>query len=64
MDNCTEYIEFSYCFNDRDDGTEHTVRSCKRKDCITADELCEMFLSFVESAGYSTENVFNYFTEN
>ena len=64
MDNVTEYVEFEYCFSDKDDGTEHQVRNCKRKDCIGADELCEMFVDFMESAGYSKQNIWDYFNED
>ena len=48
----------------RDDGTSHEVRNMKDKDCILANELCEMFLDFMQSAGYSEENVFKYFNED
>ena len=64
MDNCMEHIEFSYCFHDQDDGTMHEVRNSKRKDCITADELCEMFVDFMASAGYSEQNIWDYFNED
>jgi len=63
MDNVKEEIQFSYNFYDKDDGTQHTVTNSKCKECITADELCEMFVDFMESAGYSTDNVFDYFKE-
>ena len=63
MDNCMEHVEFSYCFNDQDDGTKHEVRSSKQKECISADELCEMFVDFMVSAGYSEENIWDYFNE-
>lgn len=63
MDDVREEVRFSYNFCDKDDGTEHTVTNAKCKECITADELCEMFVDFMESAGYSTENIFDYFRE-
>lgn len=63
MDNVTEYVEFEYCFSDKDDGTEHQVRNCKRRDGIRADELCEMFVDFMVSAGYSEQNIYDYFNE-
>ena len=64
MDNVTEYVEFEYCFSDKDDGTEHQVRNYKRKDCISADELCEMFVDFMVSAGYSEQNIWDYFSQD
>lgn len=63
MNNVTEYVEFEYCFSDKDDGTEHQVRNCKRNDCIYADELCEMFVDFMVSAGYSKQNIYDYFNK-
>ena len=64
MDNCVEYVEFSYYFSDKDDGTEHMVKNSKRRDCITASELCEMFVDFMTSAGYSEQNIWDYFKED
>ena len=63
MDNVKEEIRFTYTFCDRDDGTMHTVTNSKVKECVLANELCEMFLDFMRSAGYSEENVFDYFNE-
>ena len=63
MDNCMEHVEFSYCFHDQDDGTKHEVRNSKRKECISTDELCKMFVDFMVSAGYSAENIWDYFNE-
>ena len=64
MDNINERVEFSYSFHDSDDGSTHFVRSSKERDSIRADELCEMFLDFMKSAGYSEDNVFDYFSED
>ena len=64
MDNVKEKVQFTYSFYNEDDGATHEVRSSKNKDCILADELCEMFLDFMRSAGYSEENVFDYFNED
>ena len=59
-----EYIEFRYVFND-DDGDVATkeVRISKKDDAITSTDACEMFLDFMESAGYSVENVIEWFNE-
>ena len=61
MSESKEMIEFSYGFVDADDGFKHEVRSAKSKECIGADEVCEMFLDFMRSAGYSEQNVWDYF---
>ena len=63
MDNVKEEIKFSYSFCDKDDGTMHEVRSAKCKVSVNVDEICEMFISFMESAGFSIDNVYNYFNE-
>ena len=63
MDDVREEVRFSYTFCDKDDGMMHTVTNSKTKECIHADELCEMFLDFMRSAGYSEQNVFDYFGE-
>lgn len=63
MDQVTEKVNFSYSFTDKDDGALYTVNTVKEKECISADELCEMFLHFMTSAGYSEDNVWNYFKE-
>ena len=64
MDNVKEKVQFIYSFYDEDDGTTHEVTNTKDKDCILASELCEMFLDFMRSAGYSEESVFEYFNED
>ena len=64
MDNSMEHVEFNYCFRDQDDGAVHEVRNSKRKECIGADELCEMFVDFMVSAGYSEQNIWDYFNED
>lgn len=63
MDNMVEKAKFTYTFNDEDDGSLHKVTALKEKECITAEELCEMFLQFMTSAGYSENNVWDYFKE-
>ena len=63
MNDVNEQVSFNYEFCDKDDGTMHEVRSVKKKDAITAPELCEMFVDFMRSAGYSEQNVWDYFNE-
>ena len=64
MDNINEYVTFSYEFVDKDDGSMHEVRCAKKRECIQANELCEMFVDFMRSAGYSEQNIWDYFSEN
>ena len=57
-----ERIEFTYVFDE--DGEEKTVRHCKRDENGVHDyDICEMFLDFMRSVGFSEENVFKYFNE-
>ena len=63
MDNSREEIKFSYSFCDKDSGTAHTVTTTKCKESTTVDELCEMFVDFMESAGFCIDNVYKYFNE-
>jgi len=64
MDNINEQVTFSYEFCDKDDGIMHEVRTVKKKDSITVSELCEMFIDFMKSAGYSEDNIWDYFDNN
>ena len=57
-----ERIEFTYVFDE--DGEEKTVRHCKcDKNGVRDYDICEMFLDFMRSVGFSEENVFRYFNE-
>ena len=57
-----ERIEFNYVYHD-EDGEEKTVTHSKRSDDIHDYDICEMFLDFMRSVGFSEENVFRYFRE-
>ena len=50
-----ETIEFSYRFNDAGDNKEVFIR--KENDVITVSECCDMFIDFMESAGFTRESV-------
>lgn len=63
MDNMREEIRFTYTFCDKDDGMTHTVTNSKVKECVYVNELCEMFLDFARSAGYTEQNVLDYFNK-
>ena len=56
-----ENIEFKYRFKDGDETDE--IRINKKMDIIHDYDLCEMFMDFVRSIGYSEENVLKYFRE-
>jgi len=56
-----ENIEFKYRFKDEDEIDE--IRVNKKMDVIHDYDLCEMFMDFVRSIGYSEENVLKYFRE-
>ena len=59
-----ERIEISYQFNDHDDGEEKMVCASKRsEDSLRDTEICEMFLDFMKSVGFSEENITKYFAE-
>lgn len=61
-----EHIEFKYEFgNDSDKGfNTHRVESSisDRDDYgLTVNEVCENFVQFMESAGFSLDQILNYF---
>lgn len=56
-----ENIEFKYRFRDEDETNE--IRINKKMEVIHDYDLCEMFMDFVRSIGYSEENVLKYFRE-
>lgn len=63
-----ERIEFKYEFgNESDKGfnTHHVESSmADRDDCgLRVDEVCENFIEFMESAGFSIDQIFDYFRE-
>ena len=62
MSDATEKIEFTYTFID-DEGFERKVTSKIGKNSVTANEVCEEFLSFMNAAGYSEQCVWDYFKE-
>ena len=57
-----EQIEFKYVFRDEDGETKDVIHS-KRADGIKDYDICEMFLDFMRSVGFSEENIFKYFNE-
>ena len=57
-----ENIEFRYCFKDGDEVKEINI-SRKAEDGFHDYEVCEMFLDFIRSVGFSEENIYKYFQE-
>ena len=56
-----EMIEFNYCFKDGDNDAKQ-VRFEKRGENGIADyEVCTAFLEFMESVGYSIDNIYKFF---
>lgn len=59
-----ESVEFNYVYRDDDDEDCKEIRVIKRhKDSLTCEELCEAFVDFMESAGFSISNVYEFFEE-
>lgn len=59
-----ERIEFSYHFDDTDYSDEKCIVVSKRDrngEGLRDDDICEMFLDFMRSAGFSEQNIFKYF---
>lgn len=58
-----ERIEFNYSFHDTD-GEEKIITTSKRdEDGLHDYDVCEIFMDFMRSVGFSEENVMNYFKE-
>ena len=56
-----ERIEFSYVFRDGTDEEKVISTSKRDEDGLHDSDICEMFLDFMRSAGFSEENIFKYF---
>lgn len=58
-----ERITFHYVLEDKD-GEEKFLRCHKRDENGLKDyDICEMFLDFMRSVGFSENNVFKYFSK-
>lgn len=58
-----ERIEFNYSYRD-ENGEEKMVTTSKRnEDGLHDYDICEMFVDFMNSVGFSESNVFRYFQE-
>ena len=58
-----EIVEFSYYFeSDGSEGKEVNIYRKAHEDGLTVDTLCEAFLEFMESSGFSESQVYKYFS--
>ena len=55
-----ERIEFRYVFDENDEEKEIVAKK-HNEEGLHDYEVCEMFLDFVRSVGFSEENIFKYF---
>ena len=58
-----ERIELSYCYRDENDEEKIVTISKRNEDGLHDYDICEMFVDFMNSVGFSEENVFRYFNE-
>ena len=58
-----ERIEFSYVFRDGDEDEKMVTATKRNEDGLCATDVCEMFLDFMNSVGFSEKNVFDFFRE-
>ena len=59
-----ETVEFSYWFTDEHGNDEKRVIVRKQSaEGLDTNTLCEAFEDFMESAGFSVDNVYDYFND-
>ena len=59
----TERIELNYSYRN-DNGEEKFITTSKQSENTLRDyDICEMFIDFMDSVGFSKENVLGYFRE-
>lgn len=58
-----ECIEFKYCLKDGNEVKE-VYSSMKEEDRLRGSKVCEAFLDFMISVGFSEENVVRYFSSD
>lgn len=58
-----EGIEFKYYFHDEDGKECKEIFTDLKDNCLHDYEVCEKFLDFMRSIGFSEANVLNYFRE-
>jgi hypothetical protein len=58
-----ERIELNYCYRDENDEEKIVTLSKRDENGLHDYDVCEMFVDFMNSVGFSEENVFRYFNE-
>ena len=58
-----ERIEFNYSYHNEDGEEKMMMVSKRNEDGLHDYDICEMFLDFMRSVGFSEANVFRYFNE-
>jgi hypothetical protein len=58
-----ERIEFNYVFRDGDNEEKLITVSKREEDGLRDYDICEMFMDFMRSVGFSEVNIHNYFNE-
>ena len=56
-----EVIEFSYLFDDENNGD--SMKVIIKKEDADARELCKAFVDFMTAVGFSETNVYDYFNK-
>lgn len=56
-----ERIELNYCYRDENDEEKIVTVSRRNEDGLHDYDVCEMFVDFMNSVGFSEDNVFRYF---
>ena len=59
-----ERIEFNYSYHDEDGEEKIVTVSRRNEDGLHDYAVCEMFVDFMNSVGFSEDNVFRYFQIN
>ena len=54
-------IEFNYVYRDKDNEEKMITASRREENGLHDYDVCEIFLDFMLSVGFSEENVMNYF---
>lgn len=57
-----EVVEFSYLFDDEGDSKRVVIKK-EDKDGLNGADLCDAFVDFMTSAGFSEQNIYDYFKE-
>ena len=59
-----EHIEFRYNFKDKDNEMKEIRVAKKAEDGLHDYEVCDIFMDFMRSVGFSEANILRYFRED